>query len=114
MHEYSIVQSMVTKVEAEAARAGALKVHGVQVALGELSGVDPQLRGTASDTFRAGTGCEAAALTLTRVAARWGCKKGCGAQVAPGGVLTCPACGAPAKLLAGDEILLERVELEVP
>ena len=36
MHEYSVVQALVTKVEAEAARAGALQVHGVQVALGDL------------------------------------------------------------------------------
>jgi Zn finger protein HypA/HybF involved in hydrogenase expression len=31
-----------------------------------------------------------------------------------GEVLTCPACELPARLSQGDEIMLDRIELEVP
>jgi Zn finger protein HypA/HybF involved in hydrogenase expression len=34
--------------------------------------------------------------------------------VPAGGPLRCPACGAPARLVSGDDILLERLDLEVP
>jgi Zn finger protein HypA/HybF involved in hydrogenase expression len=33
--------------------------------------------------------------------------------VAPGDVLTCPDCGSPARLEEGDEIVLDRIEMEV-
>jgi Zn finger protein HypA/HybF involved in hydrogenase expression len=34
--------------------------------------------------------------------------------VAPGAALSCPECAAPARLAAGDEIVLDRIEMEVP
>jgi len=47
------------------------------------------------------------------VPAEWECSL-CGAVVPRGGVLTCGACGAPARLKQGDEILLDRIVMEVP
>jgi Zn finger protein HypA/HybF involved in hydrogenase expression len=29
-------------------------------------------------------------------------------------VLTCPSCAVPAHLVQGDEIMLDRIEMEVP
>jgi hypothetical protein len=53
-------------------------------------------------------------MELRILPARWACP-GCGLGIARGEVLTCPACGTPARLSAGaDEILLETVEMEVP
>jgi Zn finger protein HypA/HybF involved in hydrogenase expression len=53
-------------------------------------------------------------MELRTLPARWACP-GCGREIARGEVLTCPACGIPARLPAGaDEILLETVEMEVP
>jgi hypothetical protein len=34
--------------------------------------------------------------------------------IQPGDVLTCQACALPARLAQGDEIMLDRIELEVP
>jgi Zn finger protein HypA/HybF involved in hydrogenase expression len=34
--------------------------------------------------------------------------------VPAGAVLRCAACGAPARLVSGDEIVLEQIEMEVP
>ena len=114
MHEYSLVQSLVQRVEAEARAHQATAIHRLVVSVGDLAGVDPELLQTAYDTFRAGTGCEGAVLEIRRVRADWSCP-GCGQVLARGAVLTCPACQRPAALAAGaDQILLESVEMEVP
>ena len=113
MHEYSIVQSLYDVVTAQARAKGAKSVHSLRVRIGEMSGVDPELLDTAWKTFRVRTICEDAPLDVEIVAAEWQCGL-CGAPVARGGVLTCAACGAPAKLKQGDEILLDRIVMEVP
>jgi hydrogenase nickel incorporation protein HypA/HybF len=114
MHEYSLVQSLVTRVEAEASARQATAVHRLVVSVGELAGVDPELFQTAYDTFRAGTVCERAVMEIRRVPARWSCP-GCGRGIPPGEVLSCASCRVPARLApGGDEMLLETIEMEVP
>ncbi len=114
MHEYSLVQSLVERVEQEARRRQAIAVHALTVRVGELSGVDPELLRTAYETFRAGTICERAPLTLTRVPATWSCPR-CRRPIPRGGALTCPDCHDPARLDdGGDALTLERIEMEVP
>jgi hydrogenase nickel insertion protein HypA len=113
MHEYSIVQALIDQVEAVAASNGGGTVHHIYVKLGDLAGVDSQLLQTAYDLFRAGTGCERALLTIERVLARWQCPR-CGLCLSHGASLRCSGCGTPARLAAGDEILLRRIEMEVP
>ena len=111
MHEYSIVSALLERVEKEAAARGASRVVKLHVQLGELSGVEPGLLATAYDTFRERTICEGAPLELDRVAAAWECDR-CGRAVT--GKLRCPDCDRPARLVAGDEIILSRIEMEVP
>jgi hydrogenase nickel incorporation protein HypA/HybF len=113
MHEYSIVQSLYDAVALHAARQGAQAVHALHVRIGEMSGVDPGLLDTAWKTFRVKTICEAAPLEVEIVRAEWRCSL-CGAPVRRGAVLVCAACGAPATLKQGDEILLDRIVMEVP
>lgn len=112
MHEYGIVASLIERVAQEAAPRGA-RVHRLHVAIGELAGVDVALLRTAYDTFKPATVCAAADLDVRPVAAAWRCP-GCDRALAPGAALRCPVCGRPARLAAGDEIVLERIELEVP
>jgi hydrogenase nickel incorporation protein HypA/HybF len=113
VHEWSIVESLLARVDEEARRRGAVRVHRLRVRLGALSGVEPALLASAYDAFRAGSVCATAPLEIVPSPARWTCR-GCGADVPADGVLACPRCGAPARLAAGDEILLERIEMEVP
>ena len=114
MHEYSLVEALVRRVEEEARRRQAVAVHGVKVSLGELAGVDPELFRTAYDTFRAGTLCEGAALEVAAFPARWSCPS-CGRAFARGEVLRCADCQRPAQLDAkSDALLLEAIDMEVP
>jgi hydrogenase nickel incorporation protein HypA/HybF len=114
LHEYSLVEALVRRVEDEARKRQALAVHGLSVRVGELSGVDPELFQTAYETFRAGTLCENAPLALTRVAASWSCPR-CRRPIARGQALSCPECKEPARLdEGGDALTLDGIDLEVP
>jgi hydrogenase nickel insertion protein HypA len=113
VHEYSIVQSLIERVEEEARSRGAVSILRVSVRIGELSGVETELLETAYATFREVTVCREADLLVHAVPARWACRL-CGRAIGRGEILSCPDCGSPARLVEGDEILLERIEMEVP
>lgn len=113
MHEYSIVQAMFDQIEATVRANHAVAVRAVRVRIGQAAGVEPALLRTAYDTFRLGTICANAPLEVEEVPVRWICPEGHG-DIAVGRPLTCDRCGRPARLGAGDEIVLHRLELEVP
>jgi len=113
VHEYSIVAALIDGVEREVSARGGSRVHGIQVAIGELAGVEIELLRTAFETFRERSVCDGASLTIVPVAAHWSCP-GCGRELPPGAILRCPDCDRPARLDHGDEILLQRIEMEVP
>lgn len=112
MHELSLAMALVEQVEQEARRHGARSVHRVDIRVGELSGVEAAMLASAYEVIREGTACAGAELVVTRVAAVWACPR-CDAPIPVGGVLRCPACDEPARLRQGDEIELERIEVEV-
>ncbi len=114
MHEYSLVEALVRRVEEEARRRNATAVHRLRVRVGELAGVEPELLRTAYDTFRCGTICAEATLELVTFPARWSCPT-CGAVFERGAVLRCRTCDQPARLDPdGDALLLDAIEMEVP
>lgn len=112
MHEYSIVSALLDRIEAEASARGATAVASVRVAIGAQAGLDPDLLRSAFEMARAGTPCAEARLELRAIAPEWRCRA-CDRQLPDEGPRRCAACGAPARLVAGDEIVLERLELEV-
>jgi hydrogenase nickel incorporation protein HypA/HybF len=113
MHEYSIVASLVERVQREVvARPGAV-VRRLHVRIGELAGVELELLRTAFETFRERSVCDGAELDIESVPAVWQCSR-CDRAIAPGTVLRCPDCKRPARLASGDDIILERIEMEVP
>jgi hydrogenase nickel incorporation protein HypA/HybF len=112
MHEYSIVQALVERAEAEARAHQATAVKCLQVRIGSLAGVEPELLASAFTLCRTGL-MQNATLEIRRAEAAWACPR-CGAAIAAGALLRCPGCELPARLTSGDELLLERIELEVP
>ena len=113
MHEYSIVASLIDRVQQEAAAHEGARVHRLHVKIGELSGVELDLLKTAFDTFRERTICHGAELTIDTVAPVWACPS-CDRTVTRGSILRSDACGRPARMTQGDEIILERIEMEAP
>jgi len=113
MHEWSIVEALLASVDAEMRGRGATRVHRLRVRLGALSGVEPALLASAYEVFRAGTPCAGAPLDLVTGGPRWRCTR-CEAGVPASGALVCPRCRDRSALVAADEIVLERIEMEVP
>jgi len=64
VHEYSIVQSLLDQCEEIAKENEVEKVTKVICKIGVLSGVEIHLLQTAFDTFKEGTICDGAELTL--------------------------------------------------
>lgn len=111
MHEYSIVQALLDRVEAEARSHEATLVYRVRVRIGELAGVEPELLHSAFELVRESTMCAGAELEIVPSAAIWECRD-CGTSISRGAVLRCRTCEGPARLASGDEILLEQIEME--
>ncbi len=112
MHEYSIVAALVEQVENAAAARGAHEVRRLRIEVGEAAGVEVELLRSAYDVFRIGTICADAELVIDTVPVRWACPR-CGAEPPTGGGLQCADCGAPLRMVRGDDLTLRRVEMEV-
>jgi hydrogenase nickel incorporation protein HypA/HybF len=112
MHETSIVQALLEQVESQARAHKASSVQKVTLRLGELAGVEAELLVTAFDVYREQTVAKGAALEIVRVPALYRCPR-CSREVHRGDFLQCPDCAVGARLIAGDEIVLERLEMEV-
>lgn len=100
------------QVEAEAFAHHASRVGRVHLRIGELSGVEPDLLKLAFETFRERSICAGAELTVRLVPASWVCRS-CALPLPEDAVLRCQLCGQPGKLSQGDEIILDRLEMEV-
>lgn len=112
MHEYSIVDALFRQIDVTVADRGAIAVKRVEVCIGELSGVECELLASAFDLLRENTICCSAELAIRKTVAAWECPQ-CGGRRKRGDILRCPTCDVPVRLLAGDEIILERLEVEV-
>jgi hydrogenase nickel incorporation protein HypA/HybF len=113
VHEYSIVEALLERVRTESDAHSSSRIVRLWVSIGDVSGVDADLLATAYETFRERSLCADAPLEIKRVPARWACPR-CNADVASGSVLRCDKCSGPARLVQGDEIVLDRIEMEVP
>lgn len=112
MHEYSVAFALIEGVEHNVQAHPGAVVRRVHVRVGEASGVDAGLLATAFEVLRERGVCASAELLVTGLPARWGCPR-CKATITPGTGLRCRACGVPAQLSQGEEIMLDRIELDV-
>jgi hydrogenase nickel incorporation protein HypA/HybF len=112
MHEYSIASSLLRMAEEHARKHAASRVVALQLRVGELAGVEVDLLQTAWSLVRERSLCEDAPIEISPVAACWTCT-GCDTLLPRGGLLVCQSCGGRVRLSAGDELVLDRIEMEV-
>ena len=113
MHEYSLVLSLIDRVEQEMRSHQASAARCIKISVGELSGVEAELLSYAFEIAREDTLLRTTELQVTPVSARWLCT-GCARDVDSQKGLVCDSCGNPAHLVEGGEIIFESVELELP
>jgi hydrogenase nickel incorporation protein HypA/HybF len=111
MHEMAICQALLEQVEG-IAREHSAQVRRVHLAIGPLSGVEPQLVKRAFSLVSLGTAAENSELIIESAVVRVRCRS-CGTEsTASANRLLCAQCGNwQTELTAGDELLLLRVEL---
>ena len=112
MHELAVCQALITQVEQLARERHSTRVSAIHLAIGPLSGVEPQLLEQAYPLAAAGTVAEAAVLHVEAAPVRVYCN-GCG-QESPAAAnrLICSHCGNwRTTLVSGDELLLTHIEL---
>ena len=112
MHELSICQALLARVEEIACQHAASSVRRVRVSVGPLSGVDPALLARAYGFASFGTVAEGSDLAIEVAPVRVRCRA-CGAEsAARANRLLCAECGSwQADVASGDELLMLDVEL---
>jgi len=115
MHELSIAQALVSQLEGIARDQSATHVLALTVAVGPLSGVDPEALQVAFPMAAQDTVAAAAALHTQKTEAELNCrycKRRC-KPVFP--IFACAHCGSTeVDVYGGRELLIKSVELELP
>lgn len=113
MHEMNLAVTLVRRVEAEASKAQLIRVTDVEVQVGTLQSIEPDLFAEAFKAATLGSKIEGADLHLTRVKAE-ACCLICGETYEPQWAdFQCPACGqAEPQILAGRDMILSAVSGE--
>jgi len=114
MHELSVVANLFEILEEKLEEQNGKKVVCIQLQVGLLSGVVPELLKTAFDIYKKGTFAEEAEMDITEVP----CKlefQDCGTTMTKDDyIFICDKCGSPkTKTLEGTEMILEKMEIEI-
>ena len=114
MHELSIIANLFEILEEKAREQKSRKIVSLKLQVGALSGVVPELLQSAFDMYRKDTLAEEAVMEIVTVPLQIECLE-CGAKLTHDDfILSCTRCGSPRiKTLAGTEMFLEKIELEV-
>lgn len=111
MHELSICQALLDQVEDIARARGAVGVEQITVAVGPLSGVEPQLLSNAFAIARCGA-CATAELRFESAPLKIRCIECDVESECKPNALLCAQCGSfRTKVVSGDELMLLRVQL---
>jgi hydrogenase nickel incorporation protein HypA/HybF len=113
MHELPVTQSILDLALDHAARAGAARITGVHLVVGDLSHIVDESIQFYWNILSEGTPAENARLRFTRVPLRMECRR-CGTPFEPDGTdYRCPACsGTRVRVVAGDDFRMESIEVE--
>lgn len=113
MHELSVCQGLLKQVSQIAVEHNASTVEKIYLQIGPLAGVEPELLQAAFPIARINTLAEQAEMFIQSMPVRVRCKTCHEVGEAKLNNLTCAACGDwKTELLSGDELLIERVEMQ--
>ena len=114
MHEISIAISIVEIAEANARKQGARSIQLVKLRLGEFTTIVQEALEFAFEIARQDTLAAHAALEVEIVPMVVRCLS-CGVVPNPvrNIILSCPRCGLPLEIVAGEDIQLEYIEVEM-
>ena len=113
MHELSVCLSLLEEVKRVARENNAGSVTRIIVKIGPLSGVEPDLLRNAYPIAAAGTIAEDAELEIEATSIVVSCNQCGGESPATANRLLCAHCGDyRTKLLSGDEMVLQSLELD--
>jgi len=115
MHEMSIAASMLDVVLQAAEQAGATRVEAVEVEVGALKLVVPEVLQVAWEAVRADTLADGAPLKIEEIPAEAECRQ-CGRHFEPDIAYSflCPGCNrADVRIVCGNDIVLKSVICEV-
>ena len=113
MHEISIAVSIVEIAEAKAREANSRSIEVIALRLGEFTTIVPEALNFAFEVARRGTLAEHARLQIEIVPMVVQCVV-CDSK-APAftrGCLICDRCGFPLKIVAGEELQIDYLEIE--
>lgn len=113
MHEYSIVQALLTQCEEIAVQNGAESVKKIVVKIGKMSGVEPHLLEIAFNTFKEKTVCDGADFVMNVQPLVVECLH-CGAVTVLEEIYyKCPECDSlEVRVIDGEEMFLMSLEME--
>ncbi|ARJ57070.1 hydrogenase maturation nickel metallochaperone HypA [Campylobacter cuniculorum] len=114
MHELSIVQSLIELCEQNALNHNAKLIKEVQVKIGRLSGVEPELFQRCFETFKEScVYCKEAKLTIQNAELEILCLSCHKESILKENVFKCPHCQSiDFKILSGEDLHLMRLVME--
>jgi hydrogenase nickel incorporation protein HypA/HybF len=115
VHELSICRGLCTQLQDLAAEHGAERIRRVEIEVGAMSNVVPELLDQAFRVMRESVSLIAAAeLVIHHVPLMAHCAECDADQTLERFVFECPACGSTRLMVTqGEEMLLRQVELEI-
>ncbi len=114
MHEISLVANLFEILEQKAKEKKAKKITMVKLQVGTLSGVVPEFLISAFEIYKKETIASEACLKIKKIPFKIKCLKCQQEMIKDDFVLICENCGSrQLKVLAGTELILEKIEMEV-
>lgn len=113
MHEYSLMRALLRQVEALAEQHRAVGVREIVLSVGEFSGVEVELLPLAFAELSQGTLAAAAVLSVESVPLEGICQICERSNHIESFRFLCSACGGPVRVVRGEELLVERILLEL-
>jgi hydrogenase nickel incorporation protein HypA/HybF len=111
MHELAVTQSILEIALRHAAQAGAGRIVGLHLVLGDLSSIVDDSVQFYWPMISQGTAAAGSVLHFRRIPTQFSCRA-CGHTYQPGQSLVCPACASgDVRLVAGDEFYLESIDV---